>query len=123
MSNIVLIKALAIACRDALQVKHELADNKVAAIAASAVESAILALDRVKLARGASVALANDAGTYQVGECRIGSNRWRQITNRPRTLAEATQMAMMAPDGRQRIVSDPVQVSRLIERGEWGLPQ
>lgn len=123
MSNILLIKSMAIACRDALQGPHELADHEVASIAASAVESAILALDRVKLARGASVALANGAGTYQVGECRLGSNRWRQITKRPRSMSEAQRMAIMAPDGYQRIVSDPIQVSRMIDRGEWELPQ
>lgn len=119
MSNIVLIKALAVVVRDHFQARNDLGDAEVAMIAASAYEAAEMAFERIKATRTAMGALAAGAGTFHVGECRIGCNVWRQITRRARTSEEATQMAIMAPDGFQRIVAGPAQVERMVERDEW----
>lgn len=119
MSNILLIKALAVVCRDHFQARNDLGDGEVAMIAASAYEGAQMAFERIRATRTAMGALANGAGTYHVGETVKGGEVWRQITNRPRSLEEARQMAMLAPDGRVRMVSDFSQIERMVERGEW----
>lgn len=122
MSNIVLIKALAVAVRDQMQAKHELTDEEVGQIAAAAYEGAIQALERCRLAKSATVAVKAGAGTYHVGEFILGGKAWQQITKRPRDLKEALQMSTMAQDGRIRMIADPAQIERMVERGEWVRP-